>query len=78
MIGQTFVVDSKYEFIKQIGHGAYGFVVSAINKKTNQKVAIKKVIFYKTKGRQRFRGFSWCKENRERNQTAKWGLPLKF
>lgn len=26
-----------------IGHGAYGVVVSANNKKTNQKVAIKKV-----------------------------------
>lgn len=36
-------MDDKYEYIKQIGHGAYGVVCSAINKKTNQKVAIKKV-----------------------------------
>jgi mitogen-activated protein kinase 1/3 len=36
-------VDDKYEFIKQIGHGAYGVVCSALNKKNNQKVAIKKV-----------------------------------
>jgi len=43
VIGTTFVVDDKYEFVKQIGHGAYGVVCSAINKKTNHKVAIKKV-----------------------------------
>ncbi|CAD8067775.1 unnamed protein product [Paramecium sonneborni] len=41
--GQTFVVDQKYEYIKQIGHGAYGVVCSAQNKRTGQKVAIKKV-----------------------------------
>jgi mitogen-activated protein kinase 1/3 len=41
--GTTFVVDDKYEYIKQIGHGAYGVVCSALNKKTNQKVAIKKI-----------------------------------
>lgn len=41
--GQTFTVDAKYEYIKQVGHGAYGVVCSALNKKTNQKVAIKKV-----------------------------------
>lgn len=39
----TFVVDNKYEFIKQIGHGAYGMVCSANNKNNGQKVAIKKV-----------------------------------
>ena len=33
----------KYEPIKQIGHGAYGVVVSANNKLNNQKIAIKKV-----------------------------------
>ena len=42
-LGTTFVVDDKFEFIKQIGHGAYGVVCSAQNKKTGQKVAIKKV-----------------------------------
>ena len=41
--GTTFVVDDHYQYIKQIGHGAYGVVVSALNKKTNTKVAIKKV-----------------------------------
>jgi Protein kinase domain. len=42
--GTTFVVDEKYEFIKLIGVGAYGVVCSALNKKTGQKVAIKKVL----------------------------------
>jgi mitogen-activated protein kinase 1/3 len=40
------VVDAKYEYIKQIGHGAYGVVCSATNKKTNAKVAIKKVAYF--------------------------------
>lgn len=43
LLGTTFVVDEKYEFIKQIGHGAYGVVCSALNKEDNNKVAIKKV-----------------------------------
>ncbi|CAD8111168.1 unnamed protein product [Paramecium sonneborni] len=41
--GQTFIVDDKYQFIKQIGHGAYGVVCSALNKKSQQLVAIKKI-----------------------------------
>jgi mitogen-activated protein kinase 1/3 len=41
--GVTFIVDSRYEYIKKIGQGAYGVVVSALDRKTNTKVAIKKV-----------------------------------
>lgn len=41
--GTTFTVDDHYQFIKQIGHGAYGVVASANNRKNNTKVAIKKV-----------------------------------
>lgn len=41
--GTSFTVDERYQFIKQIGHGAYGVVVSALDKSTNRKVAIKKV-----------------------------------
>jgi mitogen-activated protein kinase 1/3 len=41
--GTTFVVDERYQFIRQIGYGAYGVVCSALDKKTNKKVAIKKV-----------------------------------
>jgi mitogen-activated protein kinase 1/3 len=41
--GTTFIVDDNYEYIKKIGHGAYGVVVSAYDRKNNVKVAIKKV-----------------------------------
>ena len=41
--GTTFTVDSRYEYIKKIGQGAYGVVVSAFDRKTNTKVAIKKI-----------------------------------
>jgi mitogen-activated protein kinase 1/3 len=41
--GATFTVEKKYELIKQIGLGAYGVVCSCNDKKTNTKVAVKKV-----------------------------------
>ena len=41
--GTEFVVDAKYEIMKQIGSGAYGVVVSAVDRTTNKKYAIKKV-----------------------------------
>ena len=41
--GTTFVVQEKYEYIKQIGHGAYGVVCSALDHSIKAKVAIKKV-----------------------------------
>ncbi|CAG9321628.1 unnamed protein product [Blepharisma stoltei] len=41
--GTSFTVDSHYQFIKQIGHGAYGVVISALDRRTNTKVAIKKI-----------------------------------
>ena len=41
--GTDFVVDDKYQVIKQIGSGAYGVVVSASDTTTNKKYAIKKV-----------------------------------
>jgi len=37
------LVQDKYEYIKQIGHGAYGVVVSAHDHSIKSKVAIKKV-----------------------------------
>jgi mitogen-activated protein kinase 1/3 len=37
-------VDNKYEVLKQIGSGAYGVVVSAIDHTTKKKYAIKKVV----------------------------------
>ena len=41
--GSEFIVDERYEYIKQIGVGAYGVVISCYDKKTNRNVAIKKV-----------------------------------
>jgi mitogen-activated protein kinase 1/3 len=41
--GTKFVVDERYEYIKQIGLGAYGVVCSCYDKKENRNVAIKKV-----------------------------------
>lgn len=41
--GTSFTVDERFEVIKQIGLGAYGVVISCLDKKTNSKVAIKKV-----------------------------------
>ncbi|PPD95725.1 hypothetical protein GOBAR_DD07244 [Gossypium barbadense] len=38
-----FEIDTKYVPIKPIGRGAYGIVCSAINRETNEKVAIKKI-----------------------------------
>jgi mitogen-activated protein kinase 1/3 len=42
-LGTNFVVDSHYEYIKLIGRGAYGVVVSANDTKNGMKIAIKKV-----------------------------------
>jgi mitogen-activated protein kinase 1/3 len=41
--GTTFTFDSKYEYIKQIGIGAYGIVISCLDTNTGEKVAIKKI-----------------------------------
>lgn len=43
--GTDFIVDARYDVLKQIGSGAYGVVASAIDHNTNQKFAIKKVYF---------------------------------
>ena len=43
VVGTTFVVEEKFEYIKQIGHGAYGVVCSAYDHISKNKVAIKKV-----------------------------------
>ena len=41
--GSEFILDERYEYIKQIGVGAYGVVISCFDKKTNRNVAVKKV-----------------------------------
>lgn len=41
--GTVFEMETKYELIKPVGHGAYGVVISATNKETKEKVAVKKI-----------------------------------
>ena len=41
--GTTFDLDSRYELIKAIGHGAYGVVISCTDTLTGNKVAVKKI-----------------------------------
>ncbi|KAI9921737.1 hypothetical protein PsorP6_000132 [Peronosclerospora sorghi] len=41
--GTNFQIDSKYKFIKVIGRGAYGVVISAEDTETKEKVAVKKI-----------------------------------
>ncbi|KAJ3447924.1 mitogen-activated protein kinase [Anaeramoeba flamelloides] len=42
--GTQFTVDQKYKYMKKIGQGAYGIVISAKDNTTKDKVAIKKII----------------------------------
>eukprot|EP00611_Tribonema_gayanum_P002591 TRINITY_DN1193_c0_g1_i4.p1 TRINITY_DN1193_c0_g1~~TRINITY_DN1193_c0_g1_i4.p1 ORF type:complete len:534 (-),score=158.60 TRINITY_DN1193_c0_g1_i4:858-2459(-) len=41
--GTVFMLPPRYRFIRPIGHGAYGVVVSALDVKSQEKVAIKKI-----------------------------------
>ncbi|GAA5962348.1 hypothetical protein JCM3765_002950 [Sporobolomyces pararoseus] len=43
VLSEPFLVDSNYEFVKELGQGAYGVVCSAKNKLTGDSIAIKKV-----------------------------------
>lgn len=48
-LNSTFVVDSDYTFVKELGQGAYGCVVAARNRRTNEGCAIKKITNINTK-----------------------------
>ncbi|GAA5864225.1 hypothetical protein JCM3774_001262 [Rhodotorula dairenensis] len=43
VLAEPFLVDHNYDFVKELGQGAYGVVCSARNKITGESVAIKKV-----------------------------------
>ncbi|KDE09325.1 CMGC/MAPK protein kinase [Microbotryum lychnidis-dioicae p1A1 Lamole] len=43
VLSESFLVDSTYEFVKELGQGAYGVVCSAKSTVTGESVAIKKV-----------------------------------
>jgi len=42
-VGQPFVIDSEYEYIKDLGQGAYGCVVAARHRRSGEGCAIKKI-----------------------------------
>ncbi|KAJ3435414.1 mitogen-activated protein kinase [Anaeramoeba flamelloides] len=42
--GTEFTIDQRYQYIKKIGHGAYGIVISAKDRFENESVAIKKIM----------------------------------
>jgi serine/threonine protein kinase len=48
-LNSTFVVDSEYQFVKELGQGAYGCVVSAKHRRTGEGCAIKKITNINTK-----------------------------
>jgi serine/threonine protein kinase len=39
----TFTVDGEYEFVKELGQGAYGLVVAVRHRRTGEGCAIKKI-----------------------------------
>lgn len=42
-VGQQFVIDSEYEYIKDLGQGAYGCVIAARHRRSGEGCAIKKI-----------------------------------
>lgn len=50
-LNSTFVVDSEYQFVKELGQGAYGCVVAAKHRRTGDGCAIKKITNINTKVR---------------------------
>jgi serine/threonine protein kinase len=43
VLGSNFQIDERYDFVDTVGSGAYGVVISAMDKKTGEMVAIKKI-----------------------------------
>jgi serine/threonine protein kinase len=50
-LNSTFVVDSEYQFVKELGQGAYGCVVAARHRRSGEGCAIKKITNINTKVR---------------------------
>ena len=48
-LNSTFVVDHEYEFVKELGQGAYGCVVAARHRRSGEGCAIKKITNINTK-----------------------------
>lgn len=50
-LNSTFIVDAEYEFVKELGQGAYGCVVAARHRRSGEGCAIKKITNINTKVR---------------------------
>lgn len=48
-LNSTFVVDLEYQFVKELGQGAYGCVVAARHRRSGEGCAIKKITNINTK-----------------------------
>lgn len=48
-LNQAFIIDSEYQFVKELGQGAYGCVLAAKHKRTGEGCAIKKITSINTK-----------------------------
>ena len=48
-LNSTFVVDSEYQYVKELGQGAYGCVVAARHRRSGEGCAIKKITNINTK-----------------------------
>ncbi len=48
-LNSTFIVDSEYQFVKELGQGAYGCVVAAKHRRSGEGCAIKKITNINTK-----------------------------
>lgn len=50
-LNSTFIVDAEYQFVKELGQGAYGCVVAARHRRSGEGCAIKKITNINTKVR---------------------------
>lgn len=50
-LNSNFVVDAEYQFVKELGQGAYGCVVAAKHRRSGEGCAIKKITNINTKVR---------------------------
>lgn len=53
-LNSNFCVDSEYQFVKELGQGAYGCVVAARHRRSGEGCAIKKITNINTKVRYLF------------------------
>jgi mitogen-activated protein kinase 7 len=50
-LNSNFIVDSEYQYVKELGQGAYGCVVAARHRRSGEGCAIKKITNINTKVR---------------------------